>query len=40
LNYDDPNAYVEDRKAKEKGGAKARAPVPTKKPKAAAKAEL
>jgi dolichyl-diphosphooligosaccharide--protein glycosyltransferase len=40
LNYDDPNAYVEDRKAKEKGGAKARAPAPSKKPKATPKAEL
>ena len=41
LNYDDPNAYVEDRKAKEKHGAKARAPPPTKAPKAkAGKSEL
>jgi dolichyl-diphosphooligosaccharide--protein glycosyltransferase len=37
LNYDDPNAYVEDRAAKAKGGEKARAPAPTKKPKATPK---
>lgn len=36
LNYDDPNAYVEDRKAKEKG--QKRAPAPAKKTKA--KSEL